>query len=195
MLLRLISENQDSMPENDNDLIKRIKNGEQNAFKALYLRYSDLLFAYISHNLNKNDEVASDIWQETWVIAVEKINGFQFKSTIFTWLCAIAQNKISDYYRQIKKQAQIQHIEKIQFDIDAEDIEVELINAGTKVNVIKVLADLTDDYRYLLISKYIESRSIEEIASEIGKSYKATESMLTRAREAFRKRFKQIVNS
>jgi RNA polymerase sigma-70 factor, ECF subfamily len=91
------------MTQSDNQLVKEIKNGEQSAFKVLYLKYSDLLFAYILHHLDKDKDVAFDIWQETWVVFVEKINDFQNKSSIFTWLCAIAKNKISDYYRNTKK--------------------------------------------------------------------------------------------
>jgi RNA polymerase sigma-70 factor (ECF subfamily) len=183
------------MSQSDKDLVKKMKDGEKDAFKILYLRYSDLLFAYILHNLNNDREVAFDIWQDTWIIAIEKINNFRHKSTIFTWLCAIAKNKISDYYRQIKKQPQFQRTEKLQMDIDAEELEVESIGTATRADVITVLAELSDGYRYLLTAKYIENRSIDEIASEIKKSYKATESMLTRARDAFRKKFMQTANS
>lgn len=183
------------MFQSDKDLVKKMKNGEQDAFKILYLKYSDLLFAYILHNLNNEKEVALDIWQDTWIIAIEKINDFRHKSKIFTWLCAIAKNKISDYYRQIRKQPQFQITEKLHMDIDAGEIEVESIDVATRTDVITVMAQLSARYRYLLIAKYIENRSIDEIASEIRKSYKATESMLTRAREAFRKKFMQIANS
>ena len=183
------------MAQSDNALVKDIKNGEQSAFKVLYLKYSELLFAYILHHLDKDKEVASDIWQETWVVVIEKINDFQYKSSIFTWLCAIAKNKISDYYRNAKKKERFQRIEKLHFDIDAEELEIELVDLVTQVDVITVLANLKDVYRYLLIAKYIENKGIDEISSEIGKSYKATESLLTRSREAFRKEFKQIIKS
>jgi len=183
------------MAQSDNALVKDIKNGEQSAFKVLYLKYSELLFAYILHHLDKDKEVASDIWQETWVVVIEEINGFQYKSSIFTWLCAIAKNKISDYYRNAKKKERFQRIEKLHFDIDAEELEIELVDLVTQVDVITVLANLKDVHRYLLIAKYIENKGIDEISSEIGKSYKATESLLTRSREAFRKEFKQIIKS
>ena len=183
------------MTHNDNELVKRIKNGEQSVFKVLYLKYSDLLFAYILHHVDKDKEVASEIWQETWVVVIEKIGDFQYKSSIFTWLCAIAKNKISDYYRNAKKQELFQSICKLNFDIDADELEVELIDVETQVDVITVLANLTNEYRYLLEAKYIENKSIDEISFEIGKSYKATESLLTRSREAFRKEFKQVIKS
>ena len=86
----------------DRELIREIKKGNQSAFKELYHRYSDLLFAYISHQVDNDKEAGADIWQETWIIPVEKINDFQNRSNFFTWLCAIAKNKISDHYRLIK---------------------------------------------------------------------------------------------
>jgi len=183
------------MTYSDNELIKRIKNGEQSAFKALYLKYSDLLFAYILHYLDKDKDAASDIWQETWMVFVERANDFQYKSNIFTWLCAIAKNKISDYYRNTHKQILFQSIDKQNIDIDSEEFNVESVDIETQADVITVLANLTDEYRYLLEAKYIENKSIDEISGEIGKSYKAAESMLTRARDAFRKEFKQILKS
>jgi RNA polymerase sigma-70 factor, ECF subfamily len=183
------------MTQNDNELVKRIKNGEQSAFKALYLKYSDLLFAYILHHLDNDKDTASDIWQETWVVFVEKVSDFQNMCSIFTWLCAIAKNKISDYHRIAKRQDPFQSIDKLNFDIDAEELDVVLIDAETQADVIEILANLTNEYRYLLEAKYIENKSIDEISCQIGKSYKATESMLTRARESFRKKFKQINKS
>lgn len=183
------------MTHSDNELINGIRNGEQNAFKVLYLRYSDLLFAYILHHLEKDKEVASDIWQETWVVVVERIHDYKSQSSFFTWLCAIANNKISDYYRNAVKQERFINIEKAHIDIDAEELDIELIDTGTQVDVISILANLSDEYRYLLEAKYIENKSIDEISSVISKSYKATESMLTRARESFRKEFKKIKRS
>ena len=178
------------MENNDNELVKQIKYGDQSAFKVLYLKYADLLFAYILHHTD--NEAASEIWQQTWVVFVEKINDFQYKSSIFTWLSAIAKNKIADHYRNVKKQERFLNIDKLSFDIDADELDVGSIDVQSQADVITVLANLNGDYRNLLEAKYVENKSIEEISREIGKSYKSTESMLTRAREAFRKKFKQI---
>ena len=192
MFSRLISKNLEKMTRSDSELVKRTKDGEQRAFKILYLKYSDLLFAYILHHLDHDKEVASDVWQDTWVVFIEKINDFQYNSTIFTWLCSIAKNKIADYYRNSKKQEQFQSIDKIHFDIDAEELEIASVDFETQIDVITILANLPDEYRYLLVARYIENKGVNEISFQIGKSYKATESMLTRARDAFRKEFKQI---
>ena len=183
------------MTPGDNDLVKKVSKGDQDAFKVLYHKYSDLLFTYIIHNLSKNQDIAPDIWQETWSIAVEKLDNFQFKSSFFTWLCAIAKNKISDYYRQTKRQELFVSTRKFHFNIDSEETDNELIDAETQSAVVMVLANLSDEYNYLLKAKYVENKSIDEISAATGKSYKATESMLTRARNDFRNKFKQIYHS
>jgi len=183
------------MTPSDNYLVKKIRKGDQDAFKVLYLKYSDLLFTYIMHKLSNNQDIAPDIWQESWCIAVEKLNNFQFKSSFFTWICAIAKNKIYDYYRQTNRQDSFVSTRKFHINIDSEEIDNELIDVETQSDVVTVLANLTDEYNYLLKAKYIENKSTDEIATAIGKSYKATESMLTRARDAFRNKFKQINHS
>ena len=78
------------------------------------------------------------------------------------------------------------------FDIDDEELNIELIDSKTQVEVITVLGSLEELYRDLLIAKYIDNKSIDEISTEMGKSYKATESLLSRSREAFRKEFNLI---
>jgi RNA polymerase sigma-70 factor, ECF subfamily len=182
------------MNPGDIDLVKKVRRGEQDAFKVLYLKYSDLLFAFIIHNLDNHD-LAQEIWQETWCIAVEKLDNFQFKSSFFTWVCAIAKNKICDYYRQTKRQDSFVSSGEFHFNIDSEETDNELIDAETQSAVVMVLADLNDDYTFLLKAKYIENKSTDEIAIAIGKSYKATESMLARARDAFRNKFIQTNHS
>lgn len=178
------------MAQTDKELIGQIKVGTQDAFKELYQRYSDLLFAFILIRLDNDKEASSDIWQETWIITVEKISDFSFKSTVFTWLCAIAKNKISDYYRDDEKRRKINNEIKIYIDIDNEEIDI--VDENIQEDVLATLANLKDEYRYILLSRYFENKSVEEISHVIGKSYKATESLLTRSREAFRKTFKQI---
>lgn len=174
----------------DKELVKRINNGDRQAFKDLYQRYSDLLYADISHRLDHDRETVSDIWQETWMCAVENLSGFRFKSSFFTWLVAIAKNKISDHFRSAAKQRKIDRDKQPDFDIDNDAIEN--IDTHTREKVIKILAALTDEYRYLLMARYLENRSVADISARMGKSYKATESSLSRARHAFREKFKLI---
>ncbi len=177
------------MAQTDKKTVRKIKAGSQEAFTELYQKYSDLLFAYLLRRLDNDRDVATDIWQETWLVAVEKIYVFKSDCTVFTWLCAIANNKISDYFRLKKKHRKFDIEMKLAMDIDNDVVEV--VNEDVQETVIKVLADLSDEHRYLLMARYFENKSVDEISLQIGKSYKATESLLTRSRNAFRKKFKQ----
>jgi RNA polymerase sigma-70 factor, ECF subfamily len=180
--------------DSDKNLVKKIIDGEPESFKILYLRYSDLLYAYILHSTLNNKTIATDIWQETWCVAVEKIESFQFKSSFLTWLCAIAKNKISDYYRNAVKNGTAIPLEDLPSDIESEETDDESIGPETRAAVIAVLGRLNNEYTYMLRAKYIDNKTTEEIAFETGRSYKATESMLSRAREAFRKQFYKMKN-
>lgn len=177
------------MAQTDKKIVRRINAGSQEAFTELYQKYSDLLFAYLLRRLDNDRDVAIDIWQETWLVAVEKISDFKSDCTVFTWLCAIANNKISDYFRLKEKHRKFDTVMKLTIDIDYDEVDV--VNEDVQETVIKVLADLSDEHRYLLMARYFENKSVDEISLQIGKSYKATESLLTRSRNAFRKKFKQ----
>ncbi len=177
------------MAQTDKKIVRRINAGSQEAFTELYQKYSDLLFAYLLRRLDNDRDVAIDIWQETWLVAVEKISDFKSDCTVFTWLCAIANNKISDYFRLKEKHRKFDTVMKPTIDIDYDEVDV--VNEDVQETVIKVLADLSDEHRYLLMARYFENKSVDEISLQIGKSYKATESLLTRSRNAFRKKFKQ----
>jgi RNA polymerase sigma-70 factor, ECF subfamily len=177
------------MAQTDKKIVRRINAGSQEAFTELYQKYSDLLFAYLLRRLDNDRDVATDIWQETWLVAVEKISDFKSDCTVFTWLCAIANNKISDYFRLQEKHRKFDTEMKLTIDIDYDEVDV--VNEDVQETVIKVLADLSDEHRYLLMARYFENKSVDEISLQIGKSYKATESLLTRSRNAFRKKFKQ----
>ncbi len=177
------------MAQTDKKIVRKIKAGSQEAFTELYQKYSDLLFAYVLRRLDNDRDVATDIWQEIWLVAIEKFSVFKSDCTVFTWLCAIANNKISDYFRLKEKHRKFDTEMKLTMEIDNDEVNV--VNEDVQETVIKVLADLSDEHRHLLMARYFENKSVDEISLQLGKSYKATESLLTRSRNAFRKKFKQ----
>lgn len=61
--------------------------------------YADYLYMYAIVRINDED-TAKDLVQETFLAALEKVNGFEGKSTERTWLTAILKNKIIDVYRK-----------------------------------------------------------------------------------------------
>lgn len=166
---------------------------DEQALNKIYELYADLLFAFIYHSLGGTPADAEEIWQDTWLAAFRSIGRYSGKSRLFTWLCGIARHKLMDYYRY--RYSGIQpfvelHNECLDTLIDTEPLPEEVVmNDATRVCVVEALTLLPEDQRRALLSRYVEGRSVEEIARLLGKSYKATESLLSRARVAFREIF------
>ncbi len=186
------------MTETDRDLVRGIKAGNQTALKKWLVLYLDRLYAFIYYRVDKNQTDAEDILQETMLAAFEGLDNFKESSMLFTWMCGIAQNKISDFFKKKQKITSLEVVmEKIQPRLTSliEAIENrplqtnELEHQETKDMVNTILYSLPPHYQQGLIAKYVNDSSVEDVASQMQMSLKAVESLLTRAREAFKQAF------
>jgi RNA polymerase sigma-70 factor (ECF subfamily) len=181
----------------DLELARRISTGDEKALKSLYDTYADLLYGYIRHFLNEiPDAVVEDIWQETLISVIKGLSGFRGNSKLFTWMCGIAKHKAYDYCRLKKYPLNPQYQEfknglpdQMDTNLLPEDY---VLQQAIQCRVIKTLGTLPVTYRAILIQRYIDGLSVLEIARSIGKSYKATESLLSRARLMFKSTFLKL---
>jgi RNA polymerase sigma-70 factor (ECF subfamily) len=173
-------------------LIHRIVRGEENALADFYRDYAPPLYAFIYNRLGGERADAEDIWQETLLAALRAFPSYRGDSRLFTWLCAIARHKIADHRR---KHGRSSDEVACSGEWDEESLEnatlpVEDARSGeVRSRVIETLQTLPDDYRTALIARYVDERSVTEIANLLGKSYKAAEALLSRARSAFQTAF------
>ncbi len=178
-----------SDPKAESQLVRRIVAGETKALEQFYEQHADSLYAYIYHSLNGAKEDAEDIWQESLLAAIRGMDAFQYQSRLFTWLCAIARRKIADHYRKMGRSVEATlpiEVEDLSELIDQAPLpEAWLQEKTTRIRVVTVLQTLPEEYRHALISRYANERSVAEVAGLLGKTYKATESLLSRARSAF----------
>lgn len=171
-------------------LARRSAVGDQAALAMLYERYADPLFAFICHYLGGSRSDAEELWQDTLLAATQSMESYSGQSRFFTWLCGIARHKIADRLR-CRGQPAVVFSEVSNKQLAAllekgplpEEI---LIRRETRLRVVEVLTELPEEYRMALTARYAEQRSVEEVAQLLGKTYKAAESVLTRARTAFR---------
>ena len=175
-------------------LAARIAEGDLQAARVLYDRYSELLFAFIHHRCNGDRVEAEDIWQETLVAAIRGMRGFRGQSTMFTWMRRIAEHITVDHYRQAQRHQGISFSELPEAalaELRAYDTlpEEQFQRETLRVTVLETLASLPDKYRIALIARYCDGSSVKQVAQLLGKRYKAAESILSRAREAFRRAF------
>ncbi len=183
-------------PSTDTKLAKLVAAGDEQALQVFYDRYADPLFAFIYHHLDSAREDAEEVWQTTLLAATHSLASFSGESRLFTWLCAIARHKIADFRRRTAQPADVfsdvptQHL--LQLMVSAPLPEEIVLQRATRILVVKALAALSDEYRIALLARYIDDLSVKEISNMLGRSYKATESLLSRAREALRQSLERL---
>ena len=178
----------------------RILAGEAAAAETLLAEHLDPLFQFVHWRLGGDEHGVEDLVQDTFVVALERMRGFDGRSSLHTWLCGIAKNKIRDA-RRVRRPPSLQDaIEEADPEIDAILAEVAreplpdhvLERAETRDLVGATLSSLPPEYAEALVAKYVEGRSVAEIAKGRGKGEKAVESLLTRARTAFARVFELL---
>ena len=180
----------------DLKLVRRVATGDERALELLYSSYADVLFAFIYHRLDGSRADAEDIWQETLLAMLDSLPAYNGESRLFTWMCGIARHKIADHYRysdrRITSAAEVSPGQLAEIISDAPLPEEILMRPAAHAVVIEALATLPEQYRLALMARYTDEKSTSEVAKMLHRTYKATESLLSRARSAFREALIQL---
>ena len=176
-------------------LARQVAGGDQAALTMLYARYTDSLFAFIHHRLEAPRADVEEVWQDTWLAAIRSIQSYGGRSRLFTWLCGLAQHKIADFYRRRDRHRRAFSDAPFEFaiaELGSGPLPEEILaRRDVRSRVVQTLMDLPDDYRRALVARYSDGCSVDEIARLLDKPYKASESLLSRAKTAFRDAFCQ----
>lgn len=156
--------------ESDERLIVRYVEGDNSAFDTLIDRHKVKVYNYINHSV-KDEELADDIFQETFVKAIMTIKqGRYVENGHFTaWIMRIAHNLIIDYFRQ-EKSENIQSTDSTDVDIlnrkdlSESTIEDNIITHQIHQDVRRLIKALPENQRDVLLMRYYKNMSFKEIA-------------------------------
>ena len=162
--------------KSDEQLISLYVDGNNEAFDSLLERHKDRIFAYIYHAV-KNEELADDIFQDTFVKAIMTIKqGRYVENGHFpAWLTRIAHNLIIDYYRQVRAE-NMQSTDDDDANIlnrkELSDCTIEdnIITTQIHDDVRRLVKALPDSQREVLVMRYYKNMSFKEIADTTGVS-------------------------
>ncbi len=166
--------------------------GDTQAWRALYDRAFEPLFTWVWFRTGRDDERTREVVQECWLIAVRRIKAFDpDKGAFIAWLRGIAANVLHNRRRQWTRQAYYET------DISCAAPATTARNSiSRQISIVELvamtLAVLPTHYQEVLRAKYGDGQSVREIAVASGQNDKAVESLLTRARRAFRLSYEQI---
>jgi RNA polymerase sigma-70 factor (ECF subfamily) len=184
--------------QDDRDLVKRMLAGEEHAFEEFFDGHFSKLYRFALTRMQDAD-AAEDVVQAALCKAISSLKSWRGEATLFTWLCTFCRHEISAHYRRNRTWPQPAGMKSESPDAGATlDSPATRLDPGPggemnrmeiALQVQSTLDDLPGRYGDALEWKYIQGLSVEEIAARLGMGAKAAESLLTRAREAFRKAF------
>jgi RNA polymerase sigma-70 factor (ECF subfamily) len=169
-------------------LRKGVLAGDSEAWTTLYDASFDALRAYVVWRCGGASDRADEVLQDVWLIAVRNIRRFDPAQAAFTtWLQGIAGNVLRNRLRREQTaRAALGHAAR------SETIEHNAPVEEQSAVVAATLVALPERYEAVLKAKYFDRQSVAEIAAAWNETTKAIESLLTRARDAFRKLYQQM---
>ena len=182
----------------DLDLARRLRNGDESAFEEFFAEYFPRVYRFARVRLTGDDDAAEDVAQTTLIRALAKIDTYRGEAALFVWLCSFCRHEIAAWFERSGKAIHVslsddsvetQAISDAIAALSGDDPEREYERHELSRLVHVALDHLPTKYKEALICKYLEGTSVEEIGRRLDLGYKAAESLLTRARQAFREGF------
>jgi RNA polymerase sigma-70 factor (ECF subfamily) len=192
-------------PSTDSALIAAMLAGDEAAFRAFFDAYFPRVYRFALPRLGNDAEACKEVVQSTLVKAMRGLAGFRGEAALFSWLCQICRRQIVDHVRANRR-----HVKNVVLIDDSPELSEALESiaapaadepahgygtAETRRLVQSVLDRLPARYGDVLEWKYIDGRSVEEIGDLLGVGHVAAQSLLARARVAFREAVETVFGS
>lgn len=156
-------------------LVKNYINGDENALASLIKRHESKIYGFIYSKVSDRD-ISDDIFQDTFikVIRTLKNNSYNEEGKFLPWVMRISHNLIVDHYRKNKKMPMYRETEEFSiFSIMSDDsltIESQMILDQVEVDLKKLVAELPQDQKEVLVMRMYQDMSFKEISELTGVS-------------------------
>jgi RNA polymerase sigma-70 factor (ECF subfamily) len=166
----------------DRDLVAGFTtHGDEEAFRLLFRRYTPRLYAMALRLSGGRADEAEDVIQTTWLRAAGRLDAFEWRSSLSTWLTAIAINCAREA-RRARARA------PVPAPLDLLDaLAAPAAVPGMRLDLDRAIAALPDGYREVLVLHDVEGLTHAEIAGALGIAPGTAKSQLFHARRALRR--------
>lgn len=190
----------DNMHKDDiSNVINRVQSGDANAFELILKEYDKKVYMYI-YNMVKNKDTAQDLTQDTFIKVYKNIHRFDKSKHFITWLYTIAKNTTFNYLKSEKKvklfeiDENIDSISMINNYSISTSPEVLLERKEQTMYVNKMIDELPEKYKVLILLKYVEKLSYKDISERLNIPVSKIESRLYTARQHLMSKMKKSKN-
>lgn len=172
----------------DADLICRFQRGHEDALEILLRRHSDDLYKFCRH-LVTNTQDAEDIYQESMVRAIDRVESLKSGGAFRGWLFRIARNLSVDFFRSHRRTCQLPDEDNAPspFHVDGPHNQVEV--GEEHRTVAGALRRLALRHQKVLLLREVEGLTYSEIGTRLDISQSAVETLLFRARRRLREEY------
>jgi len=187
--------------EQERKLVDRMRAGEESAFEMFAECYIPALYRFAQRRLDHDRELTQEIVQTTVCRVIEKLGSFRSEAALLTWLCACCKNEIAAHYRRLRRRPrEVELDEGIAetspaggfFAASPAGLEERFMGLETAEMVHAALDRMPASYARAMEWRYLEGLEVTEIARRLKSSYKAAESLLSRARKGFRETYESL---
>ena len=176
--------------KSDADLITLILQ-DQGYYGYLIERYENKIERYIKRMAGLNKEDTEDLLQDIFIKVYQNLNGFDPSLKFSSWIYRVAHNEIISNWRKRKTKPQFvggEEIEEFLDNIASElDIKKDIENKSIYNDIKKVLNKIDLKYREVLILKFLEEKTYEEISDILKKPSGTVATLISRAKKQFKR--------
>lgn len=173
----------------DEEILPLVKE-DKDFFGVLIRRYESRIIGYVKKMGAETQETAEDMAQNIFIKVYVHINSFKKGLKFSTWLYGIARNECIDYWRKNKKHASnisLEASEELMAILKSdEDLTEDMVKKGTAQEVRVAIQSLPQKYREILILRFLEDRTYEDIALIFKKPISSVGTLVRRARILFK---------
>ena len=169
----------------DLELYRRYLEGDDDGLRMIIEKYYSGLVLYINGIIHDQDET-EDIVQNTFVKLATKKPRFRGKSTLKTFVYAIARNQALSFLKRYKARFADVPIDELIIFSDGSDPEIDFLKTEQNKELREYMKELNSDYYQVLYLTYFENMKTEEIAKVMKKSNKQVGDLLYRAKKSLK---------
>jgi len=179
----------------DSRLVERTLAGEPEAFQELVERHQGRLFALARH-YTRNAADIEDMVQDTFLKAYARLEGFDHRSSFYTWIYRIATNTILDVLKR-RGRSPIRAVEDPEVIVEVVPVDAPSPMASLEAGEVaaitrRVLDELPDIFKAVLVMREFDGLAYQDIADQLGISIGTVESRLFRARARFKDKLQTL---
>lgn len=172
---------------NETLIIDHLKKGDKIAIRNWYFEYAPKLRRFFTTKVKQQVDV-DELTHDTFLSCLASLPLYRGDAGLYGWMLSIARHELADYYRKLYAKKVVSALPLGEQLLDAAARETSDVEHA----VHNVLIVLPETVKELLALKYIDKLSVEKIASRLSLNPHVVQSRLYRARNAFKKAYKEL---